>query len=118
MRANSYDADDIVFSNRNNIDNADCTMSDEKMRMRTSAGNVSCIGSISSNSVSLSNACIVAGNVGIKNESPWGDLNVGNCAVVGFSGHAVYGKNNGAGNRNFKQGISSNFVLHWRLCEP
>ncbi len=62
------------------------------------------------------NACIVAGNVGIKDSSPWGDLNIGDCAVVGSSGHAGLGKNNGAGNRNFKQSIhykapASSFVM-------
>jgi hypothetical protein len=74
----------------------------------TSCGNISCTGSISCHNISLSNACIVADNVGINNSSPWGDFNIGNCAVVGSSGHVVFGKNNGAGNRNFKQGISSN----------
>jgi hypothetical protein len=76
-----------------------------------SSGNVYCPGLISCNSISLSNACIVAGNVGIKNASPWGDLNIGNCAVVGSSGHVVFGKNSGGGNRNFKQGMSSNFFF-------
>ncbi len=62
------------------------------------------------------NACIVAGNVGIKDSSPWGDLNIGGCAVVDSSGHAVYEKNNGAGNRNFIQGISSNFLFFTGDC--
>jgi hypothetical protein len=78
---------------------------------------ISASGSIGSNSISLSNACIVPGNVGIQNASPWGDLNLGDCAVVGSSGHAVFGKNNGAGNRNFKQGISSNFFVCTGDCE-
>jgi hypothetical protein len=77
----------------------------------TSSGYISCTDSISCNSISLSNACIVADNVGIRNSSPWGDLNIRNCAVVGSSGHVVFGKNNGAGNRNFKQGISSIFFF-------
>ena len=67
---------------------------------------------ISCNSISLSNACIVAGNVGIKNSAPWVDLNLGNVAVGGSSGSLVFGKNNGSGGiRNFRQGMSSNFFF-------
>ncbi len=86
-RTGPYDVGDVVFLTRNTIDNADCTMSDEKMRI-TNAGNVSCTGSISCNSISLSNACIVAGNVGIRNANPWGDLNLGNCDVGWLVGGA------------------------------
>jgi hypothetical protein len=39
-RTNGYDVGDIVFLNRGTIDNADCTMSDVKMRIN-SAGNIS-----------------------------------------------------------------------------
>ncbi len=60
-RTGGYDVGDI-------IDNADCTRSDEKMGI-ISVVNISCTGSISCDSISLSNACIVAGNVGIKNAS-------------------------------------------------
>ena len=69
-RTGPYDQGDIVFLTRATGDTSDCTMSDVKMRI-TSAGNVACTGSISCNSISLSNACIVAGNVGIKNASPY-----------------------------------------------
>ncbi len=66
----------------------------------------------------MSNACIFAGNVEIKNSSPWGDLNVGNCAVGRSSWHIVFGKNNsGGGSRIFKQGISSNYFLYWWLSQ-
>ena len=58
---------------------------------------------ISCNSISLSNACIVAGNVGIKNSAPWVDLNLGNVAVGGSSGSLVFGKNNGAGAWRYKK---------------
>ncbi len=63
----------------------------ERMRINHS-GNITCTGSISCNSISLSNACIVAGNVGIKNASPWVDLNLGNVDVGGSSGSLVFGK--------------------------
>ena len=65
----------------------------ERMRI-TNAGNISCTGSIGCNSISLSNACIVAGNVGIKNDNPWAHLNLGNVNVGGSSGEIVFGKNN------------------------
>ncbi len=92
-RTGPYDQGDIVFLTRATVDNAYCTMSYEKMRI-TSAGNVNLTGSIACNSISLSNACTVAGNVGIRNAYPWGDLNIGNCIVGGSSGHIVFGKNN------------------------
>jgi hypothetical protein len=67
------------------------------------SNNISCRGTISCNSIALSNQCTVAGNLGIKNSAPWGDLNIGNCTVGGSSGHAVFGKNNGGGgSRNLK----------------
>jgi hypothetical protein len=76
------------------------------------SGNITCTGSISCHSISLNNACIVAGNVGNKNTSPWVDLNLGNVDVGGSSGSLVFGKNNdGGGIRNFRQGISSNFFF-------
>ncbi len=36
---------------------------------------------------------------------------MGDCSVRGSSGHIVFGKNNGAGNRNFQMGMSSNFFF-------
>jgi hypothetical protein len=114
----TYDHDNQGFSDGLSINAFDgisfCTGSNTRLeRMRiTSAGNVACGGSISCNRISLSDACIVAGNVGIKNANPWVDLNLGNVAVGGSSGEIVFAKNNGGGGlRQFKQGISSNFFF-------
>jgi len=101
----------IILNGGNNSAGDISFITDNVTRCMINSNGITSASSLSCNSISLSNACIVAGNVGIKNASPWGDLNIGNCAVVGSSGHAVYGKNNGAGNRNFKQGISSNFFF-------
>ncbi len=70
VRMGPYDTGDLVFITNHSWDTNDCTMSDVKMRVN-SAGNVACTGSISCNSISLSNVCLVAGNLGIKNTSPW-----------------------------------------------
>ena len=89
-----------------------CTMTSSGCNLYSNTTTISSTGSISCNSISLSNACVVAGNIGIRNAFPWGDLNIGNCDVGGSSGHVVFGKNNaGGGIRNFKQGMSSNFFF-------
>jgi hypothetical protein len=114
----TYDHDANGFCDGLSINGFDgisfCTGSNTRLeRMRiTKEGNVACGGSISCNRISLSDACIVSGNVGIKNANPWVDLNLGNVAVGGSSGELVFAKNNaGGGIRQFKQGISSNFFF-------
>jgi hypothetical protein len=73
--------------NRNTIDNADCTMGDERMRITRD------------------------GYVGIGNTSPWTTLNLGNCAAS-IDPFINFGKNNGAGSyRNCKMGYNSGFTF-------
>jgi len=78
-----------------------------------SSGNVNIIGAITTGNFSLFlGGFNSSGNVGIKNTSPWVDLNLGNVDVGGSSGSLVFGKNNGSGGtRNFRQGMSSNFFF-------
>ena len=52
------------------------------------------------------------GSVGIGNNTPWVDLNLGDVSVGGSSGSLVFGKNNGGGgSRQYRQGFSSNFFF-------
>ncbi len=70
-----------------------------------SDGKTSFTGTTSCDSISSSIACIVPGNVRIKNASPWADLNLGNVDVGGSSGslRLVFGKNyGGEGFENFQ----------------
>ena len=117
-RTNGYDVGDIVFLNRNTIDNADCTMSDERMRI-TSTGNVSCTGSIACTGVSTgpigctsfysTGNARVSSYLSIQNANPWAPLNVGDCSST-TDGFINFGKNSG-GNRNCKVGYNSGFTF-------
>ncbi len=85
-RTGGYDIGDIIFLNRSTIDNADCTMGDERMRITRD------------------------GYVGIANTSPWTTLNLGNCAAVADP-FINFDKNTGAGSyRNCKLGYSTQFI--------
>jgi hypothetical protein len=87
-RTGGYDVGDIVFLNRNTIDNADCTMSDEKMRM------------------------VRNGRVGIQNNNPQSMLHLGNCTVANSAPVIVFGKNvNGTGFRNAFMGYTDSFFF-------
>ena len=62
-RTGGYDVGDIVFLCRATGDGTSCTMSDVKMRI-TSAGNVSCTGSIGCVGVSASGGMRIGTNLG------------------------------------------------------
>ncbi len=86
-RTGGYDVGDIIFLNRNTIDNADCTISDERMRI------------------------IRDGYVGIAKTSTWITLNLGNCAAV-TDPFINFGKNTGTGSyRDCKMGYNSGFTF-------
>ena len=107
-RTGGYDVGDIVFLNRNTIDNADCTMSDERVRI-TSAGNVSCTGSIGCAGISTSGSSLIGSFLGIQNTNPWAPLNIGDCSAA-TDGFINFGKNSG-GSRNCKVGYNSGFTF-------
>ena len=58
VRTGPYDKGDLVFLKNNFVDNSDCNMSHERMRI-TNAGNVACTGSISCVGVSTSGGCVL-----------------------------------------------------------
>jgi hypothetical protein len=109
-RTGPYDQGDIVFLTRATVDNADCTMNDVKMRI-TSAGNVSCTGSIGCVGVSASGGMRIGSNLGIQNTNPQSMLHLGNCEVNGSAPVIIFGKNNGPGIRNAFLGYSESFYF-------
>jgi hypothetical protein len=110
VRTGSYDQGDIVFLTRATADNANCTMSDEKMRI-TSVGNVSCTGSIGCVGVSASGGIRIGSNLGIQNSSPLSMLHLGNCTVTNSSPVLIFGKNTGSGFRNAFIGYNDSFYF-------
>jgi hypothetical protein len=109
-RTGSFDQGDIVFLTRATADNADCTMSDEKMRI-TSAGNIACTGSIGCVGVSASGGMRIGSNLGIQNSSPLSMLHLGNCTVANSNPVIVLGKNTGGGTRNAFIGYNDSFFF-------
>ncbi len=88
-------------------------MADERMRI-TSAGNVSCTGSIGCVGVSASGGMRIGSNLGIQNSAPLSMLHLGNCNVANSAPVIIFGKNvNNTGFRNAFMGYNDTF---WFFC--